>query len=139
MPFLVYGYENWILTERAIHQLESFLGWMIKKVLKWPQHLSNTAALVAFGVESVKSRILTRKLGLLLCLISCNADSVAVSAMHALVDDPDFICIIRECRELEAVYSHKYTDSILCGADCVCLQQIKKEVLQADKTLLLDF
>ena len=86
---------------------------MIKKVLKWPQHLSNTAALVAFGVESVKSRILTRKLGLLLCLISGDADGVVVSAMHALVDDPDSICIIRECRELEAVYSLKYTDSIL--------------------------
>ena len=66
-------------------------------------------------------------------------DAFAVSAMHALVDDPDSICIIRECRELEAVYyGLKYTNSILCGADSVCLQQIKKEVLQADKTLLLD-
>ena len=69
-----------------------------------------------------------------MCLISGNADGVAVSAMLALVDDPDSICIIRECRELEAVNGLKYTDSILFGADSVCLQQ----VLQADKTLLLD-
>ena len=121
MPVLVCGCENWILIERAIYQLESSLGWIIKKVLKWPQHLSNIAAFVALGVESIKSRILTQKLGFLLCLISGNADGVTVSAMHALVDDPDFICIIRECRELEAVYSLKYTDSILRGADSVCL------------------
>ena len=70
--------------------------------------------------------------------MSDNADGVAVSAMYALVDDPDSICIIRECRELEAAYHLKYTDSILCGADSVCLQQIKKEVLQADNTQLLD-
>ena len=55
-----------------------------------------------------------------------------------IVIDPG--CIIRECRELEAVYGLKYTDSVLCGADSVCLQQIKrKETLQADKTLLLDW
>ena len=66
MPVLHYGCENWILTERAIHQLESFFGWMIKKATKWPQHLSNTGALITLGVESVKSRILTQKLGFLL-------------------------------------------------------------------------
>ena len=105
MPVLVCGCENWILIERAIHQLDSSLGWITKKVLKWPQHLSNIAAFVALGVESIKSRILTQKLGFLLHLISGDVDGVAVSAMHALVSNPDFICIIRECRELEAVYS----------------------------------
>ena len=138
MPVLLYGCENWILTERTSHQLESFLGWMIKKALKWPQHLSNTAALVALGVESIKSRILIRKLGFLLRLMSSDADGIAASAMHALLDDPDSISIIRECRELETVYGLKYTDTILCGTDSVCLHQIKKEVLLADKTLLLD-
>ena len=101
MPVLLYDCEIWILTERAIHQLESFLGWMIKKALKWPQHLYNTAALIAFGGNLIKQ-------GFLLCLISGDADGVAVSAMHALVGNPDFICIIRECRELEAIQSQVY-------------------------------
>ena len=136
MPVLVYGCENWILTERTIHQLESFPGWMIKKVLKWPQHLCNTAALVAFGVESIKSRILTRKLRFLLCLISGNADGVAVSAMHALVSNP----VSSENAGSLKLYT---VSSILTPSSVVlisvCLQQIKKEVLQADKSLLLDF
>ena len=53
--------------------------------------------------------------------------------MHALLDDPDSICIVRECRELEAVYSLKLTDIILGDAQSVHLQDIKKEVLLADK------
>ena len=62
MPVLLYGCDNWILTEKSVQLLESFLGWMAKRALKWPQHLSTTAALVSLGMETVKSRILIRKL-----------------------------------------------------------------------------
>ena len=110
MPVLTYGCENWILTDTSLHKLESFLGWLTKKALKWPQHLSTTAALVA---ESMKFRILIRKLTFLLRLLSDDTDGVAVSAMHALLDDPDSICLVRE---LKAVYSLKLTDTILGDA-----------------------
>ena len=56
--------------------------------------------------------------------------------MLALLDDPDSICIVRECRELEAVYS--LTDTIFCDAHSVHLHNVKKAVLLADKTMLLD-
>ena len=92
----MYSCENWILTDISLQKLESFLGWMTKKALKWQQHLSTTAALVALGMESMKSRILIHKLAFLLRLLSDYTDGVAVSAMHALLDDPDSICIVRE-------------------------------------------
>ena len=63
MSVLLYGCDNWILTEKSVQLLESFLGWTAKRALKWPQHLSTTAALVSLGMETVKSRILIRKLG----------------------------------------------------------------------------
>ena len=127
-----------IFNLASVHKLESFLGWMTKRALKWPQHFSTTAALVALGMESMKSRILIRKLTFLLRLLSGHSDGIAASAMHALLDDPDSICIVRECRELEAVYSLRLTDTILCDAHSVLLRDIKKEVLLADKTMLLD-
>ena len=37
---LLYGCDNWILMEKSVQLLESFLGWMAKRALKWPQHLS---------------------------------------------------------------------------------------------------
>ena len=51
MPVLMYGSENWLLT---INQLDSFLGEMAKRALKWPRHFSNTAALVTIGMESIR-------------------------------------------------------------------------------------
>ena len=46
MPVLMYGSENWLLTINQLNQLDSFLGEMAKRALKWPRHFSNTAALV---------------------------------------------------------------------------------------------
>ena len=65
---------------------------------------STTAALVSLGMETVKSRILIRKLGYLLHLLSDGAEGIGASAFHALLDDPDSLCIVKECRELEGTY-----------------------------------
>ena len=65
----------------------------------------------------MKYRILIRKLNFLQRLLSDDAGGVAASALHVLMDYPDSICIVRECRELEATYDLKCTDawSWLCG------------------------
>ena len=47
-------------------------------------------------MESMKARILTWKLGFLLHLLSGRDEGVAASAMHALLDDPGSICIVRD-------------------------------------------
>ena len=138
MPILLYGCENWILTEMSVQKLESFLGWMAKKALKWPLHFSNTAALVVLGLETMKSRILIRKLCFLLHLLSGEENGVAVSTMRALLDDPDEVCIVKECRDLEVVYNLRLSYELLSDPHSVHVQDIKKNVLQADKALLLD-
>ena len=40
MLVLLYGLENWILTEALLKKLEAFQGELVKRVLKWPKHHS---------------------------------------------------------------------------------------------------
>ena len=62
MPVLLYGLENWILTEALMKKLEAFQGELVKRVFKWPKHLSNTAAIATLDVSTMKCRVLARKL-----------------------------------------------------------------------------
>ena len=59
---MLYGAENWILTPVLIDRLESFQGELAKRILCWPKHHSNTAATLAVGLHSVKSKVLELKL-----------------------------------------------------------------------------
>ena len=62
------------------------------------------------------------------------SDSIAASAM---LDDPDSICIVRECQELEAEYSPKLTDTVILTL-YILLRDVKNDVLLSGKTMLLD-
>ena len=62
LPVLLSGCENWILSNKCHEDLESFIGELAKRTLKWPKHFSNTAALVALDLHSAKSYLLQRKL-----------------------------------------------------------------------------
>ena len=48
-----------------MEKVESFRAELAKRVLKWPKHHSNTAALIVVGMQTVRSTILERKLGFL--------------------------------------------------------------------------
>lgn len=54
MPVLLYGSKNWILSEAPMKKLEAFQGELVKRVLKWPKHLSNTAAIATLDVTTMK-------------------------------------------------------------------------------------
>ena len=55
IPVLLYGCENWILTEPLCQKLESLQSELVNRMLKWPKHLSNTAALTTLEVPTVRS------------------------------------------------------------------------------------
>ena len=57
MPILLFGSENWIVSGGILDQLESFLGELAKRALKWPRHFSNTSAMTVLDLDSVTSRI----------------------------------------------------------------------------------
>ena len=78
MPILLFGRENWILTETLWQKLEAFQGELVKQVLKWPRHHSNTAAIMALEVPTMRYRILVSKLGF--------SHRIIVSNLSALLD-----------------------------------------------------
>ena len=83
----VYGCENWIVTEGILQQLEAFLGELAKRALRWPKHHSNTAAVTTLEMESVRARLLVRKLGFLKKMVRDGATGVGAAAMRSMVDD----------------------------------------------------
>ena len=44
--------------------------------------------------------------------------------MTSMLEDPDSLCIVQECRDLEEEYGTKFTDKILADADAVIMADI---------------
>ena len=138
LPILLFGCENWIVSETNLDRLESFLGEQAKRALRWPRNFSNTAAVMAMDMNSVTSEVAVRKLGVLRRQLAEDAVGVGAVAMRSLVDHPNSLCLVRECRELEECFGINYTDTILAGADGVGMREIKRVVRQADRVRQLE-
>ena len=119
MPVLMYGSENWILKERCIDLLVSFLGEIAKRALQWPKHFS--VGLLTTGLEDMHSRLLTRKLGFLRWHLVKEASGIGTLVVTSMLDDPDSLCIVQECRDLEEEYGTKFTDKIFADAGAVII------------------
>ena len=123
--------ENWILSNKCHEDLESFIGELAKRTLKWPKHFSNTAALVTLDLHSAKSYLLQRKLTFLrrqLTSDSFDSNRIGVVAMKSLSDDPESLCLVKECRELESHFNTIFTTEILTDADSTDPTCIKKTI-----------
>ena len=138
MPILFVDSENWIVSGDILEQLESFLGELAKRALKWPRHFSNTAAMTVLDLESVTSKIVVRQLALLKRQLPVGAVGVAAMAMRSLLDNLNPLCLVGECRELEKHFGTNYTDAILKGGDEVSMQDVKRVVKQADRVSKLE-
>lgn len=138
MPVLLFGCENWILSKHSLDQLESFLGELAKRALRWPRHFSNTAAVSALEMESMRCRLVVRKLGFLRRQQADSTIGVGATAMRSLTDEPETLCLVKECRELENVFKTNYTDQILAGLDGVNLREVKEVFKRVDKERCLE-
>ena len=137
MPILMFGSENWILTEGLIDRLEAFQGELVKRLLKWPKHHSNTAAITALDVPTMRSRLLVTKLGFLQRVMERDSGSLSGRVLEALCDDFESVCLVRECRELEESFETWYVDSII-GGSAATAREMKEEIFQRDRQKLLD-
>ena len=81
------------MTESLMKKLESFQGELAKRILKWPKHHSNTAAIVALELPTMRCQILLRKLAFLQRLLRDDAVGVGVEVLHACVDDIESVCL----------------------------------------------
>ena len=57
--------------------------------------------------------------------------------MTSLLEDPDSLCIVQECRDLEE-YGTKLTTKILANADAVIIADVRKEIRKRDKETHLE-
>ena len=101
MPVLLFGCENWILTETLSQKLEAFQGKLVNQVLEWLRHHSNTAAITALEVPTMRYCIWVRNLGFLHRVVESNPVSLTGRVMLALCGDADLLCLVKECKELE--------------------------------------
>ena len=62
LPVLLYGSENWVLSDALLSDLELFQAWAGKGILGVQKFLANDFASIALNLPSVKSQILIRKL-----------------------------------------------------------------------------
>ena len=111
---ILYGTENWCLSQNSIQALDSFLGELSKRLLKLPRWYSNTPASIVIGLGSARALCLTRKLNFLKNISSDDhSEMVSSRTLASLSDDIDSICLIRECRDLEQYFHSKFTSAIL--------------------------
>ena len=136
MPVHLYGSENWILTETLLQSLKSFQGELARRVLKCSKHHSNTPAVTALDVPTMKCRILVRKLGFLKTVMDRDADCLSGSVVLALCSDVDSLCLVRECSDLEESFGAYFTEMITSKVGCRLKEM--KNIVDVDKRMLLE-
>ena len=109
MPILLCGSEKWILTEGLVAKLEAFQAELVKRILKWPKHFSNTAALTGLEVPTMKCRVLERKLGFLRQVTGREDCGLSVQVRESFWGE---ISVAKECKELEKKVMTRYTNGL---------------------------
>ena len=99
----------------------------MKRMLKWPKHHSNTAALATLEVSTIRSKVLLRKLASLHRVVKSDPFSFSGRTVLALSQDVNSLCLVKECRELEEGFGTHFTDEILArGETTICMREMKE-------------
>ena len=108
VPTLLYGSENWILTEQTIARLETFQSQMDKRILKIPKHYNaNLLSRVTLQLPSMRVQILIRKLHFLAHLLTSNDYTLGPTTFRILaMCNVDDISLVQQCRWLESHFTH---------------------------------
>ena len=139
-PVLMYGSENWCLTDQCITILDSFIGELSKRLLKFPQWFSNTPATIICGLRSARCMCLCRKLSFLHKIISDDGKCpISSEVFKALCDDSASLCLVKECKHLEVAYDTHFTSMLLDPelSESFHLRHMKKRIQSEDRDLQL--
>ena len=129
LPVLLFGCENWILSDSTLHLLESFQGEIGRRILRLSKHHSTLSTRLALKLPSVTVRVFIRKLSLLSKVSKKEGETIGCHIFSE--SNQDSLRLVQECRAMEGrLASHGITDALLSGMSDLCA--IKKEVLKAD-------
>ena len=101
IPILLYGCENWILSDNNISMLEAFQGEIGRRILRLSKSHSLLSTRIALQLQSITSRILSRKLSLLQ-RVCTESESIGHKVYTALtLNSPYHLSLVKECASLE--------------------------------------
>ena len=138
VPVLLFGSENWYLTESLLDKLEPFQAEIGRRILKLPRHHSGRATRLALEWPSMTARILQRKL-LFIQRASTNEESLGhLFLTHLMGDTPSEVPLQivegsqfhESCLGLDGLV--KKTLGMMCS-----IAELKSEVTNRDMELLL--
>ena len=117
IPTLLFGCENWVLTDSMLHQLESFQGEIGRRILQLSTQHSTLSTRLGLRLPSITARILIPKLSLLTKL-SEGEGSIGSQIFSSLPQGS--LRLMQECRHLEEKLSCRgCTDSLLNSQSCI--------------------
>ena len=131
LPILLYGCENWVLTEDILLALEKFQGEIGRRILKLSKFHSTLAVRVALQWPSLRARILVRKLFFLKRVVD-GSDGVSSEVFKAIaMVNVNSIQLVKECRYLEEYFHTNFTSNILQNNE-VCKKELKEVIFKND-------
>ena len=119
LPVLLYGSENWVLSDELLSDLESFQAWVGKRILGVQKCLANDLVTIALNLPPVKSQILIRKLHFLSTLLSgnrCESGNLSLGPTvfnHLAMDNVYNITLVRQYMYLEEEFHTNFTAMML--------------------------
>ena len=132
VPILLYGCENWILTEDMLLTLERFQEEIGRRILKLSRFHSALVVRVLLQWPSVQARVLMKKLTFLKRVVSGD-DVVSLHVFRTLaVGDVNRIQLVQECRYLEENLATSFTTRILKQASEVDARELRKSIIAKD-------
>ena len=132
IPVLLYGCENWVLTDANITTLESFQCEIGRRILRLSKSHSLLSTRVALQLQSIASRIFSRKLSLLY-RVSTESESLGYMIFSTLTpNSPRHLSLVQECVSLEdKLECHGIIQEVLDG-NSVCGRGMTRLIVKTD-------
>ena len=101
IPTLLYGCENWVLSDANITILEAFQGEISRRILRLSKSHSLLSTRIALQLQSIASRILSHKLSLL-HRVSIGSESIGQKVYSELtLNGPQRLSLVEDCLSLK--------------------------------------
>ena len=131
IPILLYGSENWILTDPLVDQLEAFHGEIGRRILKLSKFHSTLFTRLALRWPSIAARILVLKLSLLVKISSAD-DSIGSRIYSSLTaKDSHSLKILQECKSLEDKLGCPGATNSILNTEA-SMKEVKRHILKVD-------
>ena len=140
-PILLYGCENWILSESLLVKLEKFQAEIGRRILCLSKHHADLSTLLGLHWPRIRVLVLLRKMAFVGRLLKSDKEDQSSRVFRTLAcDDIVKISLVDQCKLLESEYGTSYTEQCLNNPDKtdVFLAEAKKILVQKDWNKVLD-